>query len=137
MGGYGSTRWGWHTKAVTVEECRSIDIRNLKNEGLFSRPGEMATGSITWSNYQGEKIASVSFAAGIGEDSGKLALKYTLTNRYGPSVDISYTQSHCRQHGHILAVYVSGLLALPAGGACARFTDRHKPTSICADTATS
>ncbi len=34
MGGYGSSRWGWHSRRCTVEESRSLLVRDLGIENL-------------------------------------------------------------------------------------------------------
>ena len=57
MGGYGSGPYGLWGKSskTTVEECRSIDIRQLYREDLL-RPG--VVGSSKWSR-NGREIASI------------------------------------------------------------------------------
>lgn len=35
MGGYGSTRWDWHTKATTVEDCLQLDANRWMREGII------------------------------------------------------------------------------------------------------
>ena len=30
MGGYGSTRWGWHDKKTTVEDCRQLNVGRMQ-----------------------------------------------------------------------------------------------------------
>jgi len=35
MGGHGSGRWGAHTKAMTVESCFALSVRDLRAHGVF------------------------------------------------------------------------------------------------------
>jgi hypothetical protein len=35
MGGFGSGRWGLHTKADTVEDCRSLNVHRWMREGIL------------------------------------------------------------------------------------------------------
>src|SRR5215211_7325376 len=39
MGGYGSTRWGYHTRKTTVEECIRVDLAFIlpSNQMLVNR----------------------------------------------------------------------------------------------------
>jgi hypothetical protein len=39
MGGIGSGRWQHHERALTVEACQVLDLRNLRNRGLLQRLG--------------------------------------------------------------------------------------------------
>jgi len=36
VGGYGRTRWAGYVRRTSVEECRSLDVRHLKREGLLT-----------------------------------------------------------------------------------------------------
>jgi hypothetical protein len=46
MGGYGSGRWGWHTRKRRVEECGVLDIDALISAGLLNH----RVGNIEWTN---------------------------------------------------------------------------------------
>lgn len=47
MGGFGSTRWGWHTKADTAEESLVLDVADLSRKGFLPR-GASRTFSLAW-----------------------------------------------------------------------------------------
>jgi hypothetical protein len=58
MGGFGSGRWGWHSKKTVVEDCKALDLHQLAREGSFVAGrtaslrwlrGEQETGSIGYS----------------------------------------------------------------------------------------
>ena len=72
MGGYGSGRTGWKTKA---EHCRSLDVNRLHREGCLT-PGRW--GGWQWT-VDGEKTASIAFRA---EDT-RLILIYRWRHAYG------------------------------------------------------
>lgn len=56
MGGFGSGDWADAVKRkTTVELCRSISARGLKDYGFFA---ENKTGVITWTNEFGEKTGT-------------------------------------------------------------------------------
>ena len=74
MGGYGSTRWSWHAKANTVEDCLVLKMRDL-TRGRYLRPDSWTGGSLQWTNSRtGEEIASVGFNADTV--SGRFHLSY-------------------------------------------------------------
>jgi hypothetical protein len=54
MGGYGSGRWGWHTKADTVEDCLTLDLGMLARDGAFT---PRHTGSVRWRRGEPETAA--------------------------------------------------------------------------------
>ena len=61
MGGYGSGRWGWHTKKTTVEDCRHIDAVRWQREGIL-RIGTHQCGSWHWRDPQtGADRASIGY----------------------------------------------------------------------------
>jgi hypothetical protein len=47
VGGFGSGRWDWHTKAQTVEGCLCLDANRWAREGVL-RAGARLSGSSTW-----------------------------------------------------------------------------------------
>ncbi len=61
MGGPGSTRWGGHRRARTVEESAALDVRSLERDGCL-RPG--ASWRTTWT--RGDLSVSASTAWGGG-----------------------------------------------------------------------
>ena len=60
MGGYGSTRWGYHSKKETVEGCIKLDaVRVLPAAETISN-GKLAWDVITWSTG-GRIFAAISY----------------------------------------------------------------------------
>ncbi len=61
MGGYGSGRWGAHSKATTVEECRSLDVNRWMREDIIT-PDARRMGIWIWKNsYTGKQTASLGY----------------------------------------------------------------------------
>ena len=61
MGGYGSGRWGSHSKKDTVEDCRCLDANRWMREGIL-REGSRQWGGWTWRNaHTGEKTSSIGY----------------------------------------------------------------------------
>jgi hypothetical protein len=85
MGGYGSTRWGSHSKKTQVEECRKLTVFFLKP---YLRPG--AAGTVRWSRG-GEEIGSISYMVyGFGYSAHEIHLTYTIGARSGNPVKYDY-----------------------------------------------
>jgi len=72
VGGYGSTRWAGYTKRTAVEECRRLDVRDLKREGLLEE-GKTWAGSWGWTERDGSKAT-----IGLQACSEWVRLTYTL-----------------------------------------------------------
>lgn len=85
MGGYGSGRWGYHSKKDTVEDCRTLDIRELRREGFLQR-GQVFSGTSRWSNWQGKETASLGWTT-TGSD---IRLCYTIHWRDREAEKIDY-----------------------------------------------
>jgi hypothetical protein len=87
MGGFGSTRWDAHTKANTVEDCRSLDIGQWVREGTI-RPGYHLSGSWKWSDARtGETTSVMGYESNALDPAAAwLRLYYTFT-RTGESFD--------------------------------------------------
>ncbi len=79
MGGFGSTRWGWHRKKRTVEGCRKVNVRDLL-DGKSPSPGR--TVSLTWSDG-----ASVRFTI---SDGFAVRLTYSITTPDGVKESFDY-----------------------------------------------
>jgi hypothetical protein len=47
MGGFGSGRWGGHTKAFVVEDCQVLDLSMLVRHGILSA-GACPSGTLRW-----------------------------------------------------------------------------------------
>ena len=60
MGGNGSTRWSWYTKAAAVEDCLALDAGRLAREGHL-RPGVWSPWlRLAWTNtFTGKETSSV------------------------------------------------------------------------------
>jgi hypothetical protein len=75
MGGFGSGRWGDHTPATTVEECRAVDLAEL----VRSRdPAPGASGVLRW--FRGdEAVASVGYELVTAPGGPAVRFRYTWT----------------------------------------------------------
>ncbi len=84
MGGYGSSRWLYHTKKSTVEECRVLDIGSLVRDNLLQH--EYSSGSITWRDYTGQVTSTVGYTL----SEGLFTLHYHFTSGWnkGKHIDL-------------------------------------------------
>ncbi|MCL4872008.1 MAG: hypothetical protein KJ063_23860 [Anaerolineae bacterium] len=90
MGGYGSTRWNFHTKKETVEDCRALSISDLKREGVL-QAGVERSGSWIWRNaYTNEYRASIGYELNTLGRFPYLRLHYTITRWDGNKRDMDY-----------------------------------------------
>jgi hypothetical protein len=85
MGGYGSTRWAWHTKKDTVEDCRILAVRDFD-----LAPDSKGGGSLVWRNGAGEKVASIGYAWRTTGAAGVLVLIYTIRPGRDDARDFRY-----------------------------------------------
>jgi hypothetical protein len=80
MGGYGSGRWGWHSKADTVDDCRILDACRWSREGILRA---RTWNSGTWGWYDenpAEPTASLNYEADTRDDNAPwVRLCYTLS----------------------------------------------------------
>jgi hypothetical protein len=83
VGGFGSGRWGWHTKATTVEDCRSLDLRRLAREGCFVAG---YAGTQRWLRGADE-VAAISLALVPLDSRLVLFLQYTMSQT-GEKIDL-------------------------------------------------
>ena len=73
MGGYGSSRWGWHSAKTTVEECRSLDASRWQREGILA-PDHIQAGGWSWTDARtGKRQASIGYEVRTGEPMGACA----------------------------------------------------------------
>ncbi|MGQ9825555.1 MAG: hypothetical protein ACUVSK_11295 [Desulfotomaculales bacterium] len=87
MGGYGSTRWGWHTKRICVEDCQKLDMTFLSRHGYVSGKGK--SGYVEWKRGN-EVTASIGVATSLN-GTPYLRLTYSITNREtGHKQDFDY-----------------------------------------------
>jgi len=77
VGGFGSTRWAWHTKKQTVEDCWTISIKTLLRDGWLEKG--YGSGSIWWEGSDGKRLSSVSFTLQTDLEQPRLTLRYTFT----------------------------------------------------------
>jgi hypothetical protein len=77
MGGPGSGRWDWHTKAHTVEACLTLDANRLTRFGVFNT-GAYQAGKLTWAGgKKGENGIGYEACTPDGADPW-LRLRYTF-----------------------------------------------------------
>ena len=82
MGGYGSTRWEFHRKKLTADDCRNLSIFHLKRENLLT-PGRKSSGRWVWHKQStGEELASIGYELTLTEDNPFLRLHYVHTSRW-------------------------------------------------------
>lgn len=105
MGGYGSTRWRWHDKKHTTDDCRHLSIFDLKRENLLI-PGRVRSGSWVWSNrLTGERRSSIGYELNLKDGASFLRLHYTQTSGWtGEKTDVDYSvpivKTPCNFGGH-------------------------------------
>lgn len=89
MGGYGSTRWGWHRKKAQVEAALKLRIQTIK-PGLI--PGY--SGWVSWS-VRGEVTDRIGYRVLAGElgQPDAIRLEYTTTRAGGDKTDYNYLVS--------------------------------------------
>jgi hypothetical protein len=75
VGGSGSTRWAWHSKKLTVEECLRLTIFGFK---FYLRAGY--SGSIHWKRGN-EVMGSITYDIQGVDSPDKIQLAYTITDR--------------------------------------------------------
>lgn len=79
MGGYGSTRWSWHTKKDVVEDCRILSIFDLKRESILEQ-GVWRSGSWFWYNaYTKERTATIWYELNTRSHTPTFRVEYTIT----------------------------------------------------------
>lgn len=81
MGGYGSGRWHWHKKKITVGECKSFSVTDLTLSG-FLEDNVTRTGYLTWTQpITGEIIAKIGVKLDTSNISASwLRLDYIIIN---------------------------------------------------------
>jgi hypothetical protein len=92
MGGYGSGRWGGHSKKATVEDALVLPIARLVRDGIASW-GDGTPYSSKWTNTRTKEVtASITHRLEILPDESRiLHFIYTSTNpRTGEKWDSNY-----------------------------------------------
>jgi hypothetical protein len=87
MGGFGSGRWGWHSKKTTVEDCKTLDLHQLAREGSFVA-GRIA--SLRWLRGE-QETGSIGYAVRSRGDGLLLVLSYhwSRADGEGQSIELS------------------------------------------------
>ncbi|RRD69505.1 MULTISPECIES: hypothetical protein [unclassified Desulfovibrio] len=68
MGGYGSGRWGYHTKKRTTDDMHSLDVRKMQRTGCLQQGA-----SFVWEwRRDGERVSAIT----VNAYAGALALTY-------------------------------------------------------------
>lgn len=84
MGGYGSTRWGWHSKKTQVEECHKLTIYAIKP---YLHPGW--GGTFRWK--RGEQDAgNISYRVQGSDSPHEIRLIYTIGAQTANPVSYDY-----------------------------------------------
>lgn len=79
MGGPGSTRWAFHSKAGTVEECLVLDAARWQREGILA-PNTFRSGVWTWFDPDTDELrSSIRFQVITEGGSGRVQLRYTVS----------------------------------------------------------
>ncbi len=87
MGGYGSGRSGGRP---TTEDGLAMSLSKLFRDRLF-RPGCAWGGSLVWTNATtGERVGSIGYEANLGQESGRVRLRYTTTRWDGERRESDY-----------------------------------------------
>jgi len=72
MGGYGSSRWKDHDKAIMVEDCLALDTTSFRKNWRVNQPDTRGTLSWQDGNRQTQSSASYSLTRGAGQATLKL-----------------------------------------------------------------
>jgi hypothetical protein len=87
MGGYGSGRSGGRE---TTDSGLTLILSKLLRDQIF-RPGCAWAGSLIWTNTStDERIGSIGYEAHLGQESGRMRLKYTTTRWDGERRESDY-----------------------------------------------
>ncbi len=120
MGGYGSTRWGYHTKADTVDEYMQLDAGRLSQLGVLRANTSVNAARITWSDASGAEVASLGYDAQVGDQQGTVRLYYKWS-RHRQSEDMDYRIKVVGSQRHVGGVQWYFICPLSVNGrACGR-----------------
>lgn len=99
MGGSGSGRWGAHSKRTTVEECRSLDSRQMQREQVLGA-GVYRVGRWGWWDAETrEERASIGYEVDTRKGKApRLGLSYNLP-RTRESLDYAVLLEQSRSIG--------------------------------------
>lgn len=90
MGGYGSSRWAWHTKKSTVEDCWELSVFALRREGVLAMDSRKY-GRWIWSNvHTGKPAGSLGYELNTLGNHSYYRVFYTITRWNGEKQDFDY-----------------------------------------------
>ncbi len=93
MGGFGSGDWMDVAKRkMTVELCRTISAKSLKDNGFFA---ENKSGVITWTNNFGENIGMLKIQSYVSGNGNKTYLELTTEGFVTSRQEIGLTTTPC------------------------------------------
>lgn len=93
MGGFGSTRWNDHHRAVPVEECICLDANSFRQNWRTGRPD--TSGTLVWQGAGGGVQGSAPYSVRFGFSHGKLILRYTArSHQVNQNVELAPTRPH-------------------------------------------
>jgi hypothetical protein len=101
VGGYGSGRWGLHTKRTPVENCFALDAAKLRLFGLLA-PGKRQLQTLTW--RRGER------------EAGEIGLLADTTDPAQPRLVAIYTATRPGADPHDLKYHIPLAPTLPNYG---------------------
>jgi hypothetical protein len=97
MGGYGSTRWGWHYKKQTVENSLKLTVLDVLKCSIPLKTSGRRGGFLTWKRRD-HIVGSVTFALDLQVDNPVLMVKYSA-NGQPHNYAINLTTTPCRYGG--------------------------------------
>ena len=114
MGGYGSGRWGTHTKNYIAEECLMLNVDKLVRDRLL-RPGFHAFGSFVWSvKSTGREISRCAYEFDMLRPADAwLRLTYTTSNiKEQVSYRVNYDNHKASFDGGLSVRYQSRVISV-------------------------
>lgn len=76
MGGYGSSRWGWHRKKLTTAQCLSLDVSKLRRRGYLEPNSTVPLGVVKWASG-----SRMNFTLRTEATDGEAVLFYSLNGQ--------------------------------------------------------
>ncbi len=95
MGGYGSSRWGWHSAKSVAEDCRQLDINRFNRKGMLN-----GFGHFSWSWYRNDKrVADIRIH--VQKDLIVLSYKFRISGSEWQDVEytVTITYTNCNYGG--------------------------------------
>ena len=112
MGGYGSTRWGAHSKKICVESCLNLCVARLKHEGIIHQTPEYK--ALVWRGPGDNGVlASARYTCRQVGDNWELALFYTANRGQSVALPIAIA-NEARFIGRKAPVFLCPLCGRPS-----------------------